>query len=145
MNRWHAVKIASRLGFMGEVEKRVLEGLRLKGLGHKQIFSLRLALEEAVANAIKHGNHMDPTKHVTVRYLLDGPRVHLEVSDDGEGFDFNSIPDPTEPDRIELPHGRGIMLMRAYMDKVEYNEQGNTVKMTLRLRPETSDTSRARK
>ena len=131
MKQWHTVRIASQLGFMGDVEQRILEGLRSKGLSNRQVFSVRLALEEAVANAIKHGNKMDPTKTVTIRYLIGNADVRIEVSDEGTGFDTARVPDPTQPDRLELPHGRGVMLMRAYMDKVEYNEKGNTVRMKL--------------
>ena len=95
-------------------------------------FAIKLALEEAVINAMKHGNHMDKTRNVTVSYSVDDKKVVISVEDEGDGFDLNAVPDPTLDQYIEASHGRGLMLMKAYMDSVSFNEFGNKVTMVKR-------------
>jgi len=95
-------------------------------------FAIRLALEEALANALRHGNGEDPEKSIIVRYDVDEDRVLIEVEDEGDGFDPDAVPDPTEDENIEIPAGRGIMLMRAYMTSVSFNTAGNRVVMQYR-------------
>ncbi len=90
-------------------------------------FAVKLALEEALMNAVKHGNIGDPAKCVTVRYAVTPKKVVLIVRDEGGGFIPDAIPDPTTPDRLPLPSGRGIMLMRAYMDEVVFRDHGREV------------------
>ena len=81
-------------------------------------------MEEAFTNAIKHGNRCDASKTVTVRYAVNMEMVAIIVRDEGNGFIPDDVPDPTSPDRLPVPSGRGIMLLRAYMDKVEYRDHG---------------------
>lgn len=95
-------------------------------------FALRLVIEEAVSNAFRHGNKMQSDKHVDVAWTVAPDKVTIAVEDQGEGFDPNEVPDPTDDDRLELPSGRGVMLIQAYMSEVEYNEKGNRVTMTYR-------------
>lgn len=90
-------------------------------------FAIKLALEEALVNAVKHGNTCDPTKKVTIRYAITADEAVIVVRDEGEGFEPDRIPDPTTPDRLPLPYGRGIMLMRSYMDNVEFRDEGREV------------------
>ncbi len=90
-------------------------------------FAIRLAMEEALYNAIKHGNRMDADKVVELDYDVDPSRTIITVTDEGEGFDPASVPDPTTDENLEKPAGRGIMLMRAYMDQVRFNPRGNQV------------------
>ena len=91
------------------------------------IFSIHLALEEALVNAIKHGNGLDLAKQVRVRCRMSDDLVQIEIADEGEGFDPTRVPDPTDEHHRECPNGRGVMLMRSFMDRVEYNERGNCV------------------
>ncbi len=106
------------------------------GYGEEDLFALRLALEEALANAIKHGNAGDNSKKVNIRYYVDKDRADIYISDEGIGFNPIDVPDPTTADKICIPNGRGILLMRAYMNIVEYSERGNTVHMVkLRSNP----------
>jgi serine/threonine-protein kinase RsbW len=100
-----------------------------KGFGDGDLFAVRLALEEALINAIKHGNGSDPDKFVTVATDVDGEAVVITVTDEGGGFDPDHLPDPTADENLEKPSGRGIMLMRVYMDEVSFNDQGNQVRM----------------
>ena len=91
----------------------------------RDLFSVRLALEEALANAIKHGNQMDPNKSVHISCHIDEHRIRLVVEDEGQGFQLNDVPDPTTEENLDKPSGRGIMLIRSFMSLVEYNETGN--------------------
>jgi serine/threonine-protein kinase RsbW len=95
----------------------------------RDVFGVRLAMEEALINAIKHGNRLDQKKHVHVVCKLSPARIWIEIRDEGGGFDESSVPDPTAPEYVERDSGRGIMLMRNFMSRVEYNDAGNSVVM----------------
>ena len=102
------------------------------GYGEACAFAVRLALEEALVNGFRHGNKGDASKCVTVRCRVDAGLMQLEVEDEGEGFNPETVPDPTAEENIEIPSGRGIMLMRAYMTSVEYVPPGNCLRITYR-------------
>lgn len=108
----------------------VLIAVSESGFDEASTFAVRLALEEAVANAFRHGNAEDPTKTVTVEYRVDEQTIWLSIEDQGSGFDPEAVPDPTEDANLEIPSGRGIMLMRAYMTEVEIMSPGNRIEMT---------------
>jgi len=91
------------------------------------VFGIKLALEEALTNAVRHGNGCDPSKKVTVRYAVNGTKAVIAVRDEGPGFNPDELPDPTCPERLSMPCGRGVMLIRAYMDEVEYREGGREI------------------
>lgn len=95
-------------------------------------FNLRVALSEALANAIIYGNRLDPAKSVDVRVIVSDHGLTLHVSDQGDGFDPDGIPDPTLPDRRELEDGRGLFLIRQLVDEVRFNDRGNAICMVLR-------------
>ncbi len=97
-------------------------------------FAIKLALEEALVNAIKHGNQSDPAAQITVEYDVNADRTIIQVTDQGCGFKPESLPDPRTQEHLENPFGRGVMLMRAYMDEVNYNPCGNSVRMLKRNR-----------
>ena len=99
-------------------------------VSEQEVFSVRLALEEALVNAIKHGNQMDRSKKVRVSYRSLPDRLEIHITDDGTGFDPEDVPDPTAVENLERPCGRGLMLMRHYMTEVSYNTRGNSVRMT---------------
>tara|TARA_R110002096_G_scaffold134956_5_gene286335 strand:+ start:10498 stop:10956 length:459 start_codon:yes stop_codon:yes gene_type:complete len=109
------------------VQARIVEALEVREYPEKDVFSVRLALEEALVNAIKHGNRMSPDKSVEINCWISDERVRVEIQDEGEGFDRSHVPDPTLLENLERPCGRGIMLMGAFMNLIEYNEQGNKV------------------
>ena len=96
--------------------------------------AIEMALTEALANAVIHGNHESPDKTVVVicRCAMNG-EVSITVRDEGEGFNSQSLQDPTDPKRLLLNHGRGIYLMHALMDEVCFEEGGRVVRMRKRL------------
>ncbi len=97
--------------------------------------NILIALTEAVNNAIHHGNGLDPAKKVQLGYGVEGDMVTFVVNDEGPGFDHGNLPDPTDPENIEKPHGRGVFLMRALSDGVEFSDNGATVAITFSLKP----------
>jgi len=111
------------------VESAVIARLQQLNYGERAIFAVRLALEEAVVNAIKHGNKMDKAKKVTVTFSVDSRECRITITDEGAGFDPDAVPDPTMEENLEVPHGRGLVLIRAYMDDVTFTEKGNGVTM----------------
>ena len=99
---------------------------------HTIRFNLRVALAEAVANAILYGNCEDPDKGVGIRVMFGRNAVEMEVTDEGCGFDFRHVPDPTLPGNRRRPYGRGLFLIRQLVDEVRFNEAGNSICMVLR-------------
>jgi serine/threonine-protein kinase RsbW len=91
------------------------------------VFAVKLALEEALTNAVKHGNRNDPDKTITVRYAITREKAVVVVRDEGAGFLPETVPDCTSAERLPMPNGRGILLMRTYMDKVCYRDRGREV------------------
>ena len=125
----HQIEIGSDLQSARGVEDEILREAERMGFSPECAFAIRLALEEAVVNAHKHGNRCDTTKRIIVSYAVMPTKIVVRVRDEGPGFDPRLVPDPTAPDRISLPNGRGLMLMKAYLDDVRYNEQGNEVQL----------------
>jgi len=95
----------------------------------REIFGIKLALEEALINAIKHGNGMDPSKRVHIRYQVDPQRFDIAIADEGRGFEPLNVPDPRADENLERPNGRGLLLMRHYMTEVVYHPPGNRLTM----------------
>lgn len=109
--------------------EELLEQLQVHAWDEQEIFGVRLAMDEALVNAIRHGNGRDQNKQVRVACRISRERVQVEITDEGPGFDPHQVPDCTHPDNLERPCGRGIMLMRCFMSRVEYNSTGNKVVM----------------
>ena len=98
--------------------------------------NFRVGLTEALSNAMLYGNGSDPQKRVRVEVDIKVEEVAVRVTDQGSGFDPTTVPDPTLPDNISKTGGRGIFLMRALMDEVRFNDQGNSVTLVLRFEGE---------
>lgn len=122
-------KIPSDTGLARELLDELLQKLSENGWGEEHTFGIHLAVEEALMNAIKHGNQRDPKKSIAIEYGLNASMLKIAVEDEGEGFDPSDVPDPTLDENLELPSGRGLMLMKTFMTNVEYNEKGNRVAM----------------
>jgi serine/threonine-protein kinase RsbW len=97
------------------------------GWEQSDIFGVHLAAEEAIVNAILHGNQLDPDKAVQVACEVSSRHVQIRVTDEGPGFKPDTVPDCTRDDRLDMPGGRGLLLMRSFMTTIEYNERGNSV------------------
>ena len=96
-------------------------------LPEDMLFDIKLAVQEAVVNAVEHGNRCDPDRMIYVTCEADDERLVLCIRDEGDGFDPCDIPDPTLPENILKEHGRGIFLMRSLCDEVRYSPKGNEV------------------
>src|SRR5262245_48613969 len=116
------------------VQDEVEQCLQATACHDHDLFCIRLALEEALLNAIRHGNQGDRTKMVQIAFRLLSDRFEVCITDEGAGFDPDDVPDPTAPENLERPSGRGVLLMRRYMTEVSFNERGNAVTMCKRLR-----------
>ncbi|GIW94712.1 MAG: hypothetical protein KatS3mg110_2753 [Pirellulaceae bacterium] len=111
------------------VVEEILQQVKKCGWGEHELFGIHLALEEAITNAMKHGNRWDPAKRVTVRWQASTERFSIEITDEGNGFDPDAVPDPTLDENLEQTSGRGLVLMRNFMNEVRYNARGNSVLM----------------
>ena len=99
--------------------------------GPRLTFNFRVGVTEALANAMLYGNRGDARVPVRVELSLESTRVVVCVRDQGNGFDPNSVPDPTLECNLERPGGRGVFLLRKLMDEVRYNDRGNEVQLVL--------------
>ena len=97
----------------------------------REVFSIKLALEEALVNAIKHGNQMDKSKKVSISYSVRPDRFDIAIVDEGKGFDPDDVPDPMAVENLERPCGRGLLLMRHYMTEVSFHPPGNRLTMSM--------------
>lgn len=122
-------KIASDLREACTPKDTILDRLTQWGFSAEATFAVKLALEEALTNAVKHGNRSDPAKRITVRFAVNSEKAVIIIRDEGGGFLPEKVPDCTSPDRLPVPNGRGIMLIRAYMNEVCYRDRGREVYM----------------
>lgn len=113
------------------VEQQILSFARSLGYCDDDCFCLRLAMDEAMVNAIIHGNNYDREKTVTVRADCSHHSIAVTVLDEGDGYDINSLNDPTTQENIHATHGRGVFLIRQFMSEVTFNEKGNQITFTL--------------
>jgi serine/threonine-protein kinase RsbW len=112
-----------------DVQRQILEKIELSGFNGSNFFAVNLALEEALVNAIKHGNRLDPSKKVRVRAKVSAKKVEIMIEDEGPGFNRDSVPDPTIAENIEKCSGRGILLIEAYMTSVTWDRGGRRLRM----------------
>jgi len=131
----HHVVIPSDPAEARRVQEHIEQLLQASPCLPRDLFSIKLALEEALVNAIKHGNQYDRNKKVEIAYQVTSERFTIRITDEGDGFDPADVPDPTAVENLERPCGRGLMLMRHYMSEIDYNELGNSVVMSKSFRP----------
>jgi len=122
-----SIVLPSERGSSRLVTDDLLEQMGLFGWSQEQIFAVHLAAEEALVNAAVHGNRLDLSKRVHVDCYVSAQLIRLTVTDEGPGFKPEAVPDCTLADRLECASGRGVMLMRSFMNRVEYNAKGNSV------------------
>jgi len=135
-SRVHLV-VGSRYENIDLVQVVVEESLKQLDLDEDTSHWVGMAVREAVANAIKHGNLEDPDKKVEIDFGLEGDEVIIEVQDEGKGFDLAELSDPRAEENLLRPHGRGVFYMKSFMDEVDYTflPAGGTI-VTLRKRLE---------
>ncbi|MCK5225234.1 MAG: ATP-binding protein [Planctomycetes bacterium] len=121
--------IASVPSAVSDVCGPVLAELEANNFSQEDSFAVHLAIEEAFLNAVRHGNKMDPAKKIKIDYLIDADKVEISMTDDGSGFNPKAVPDPRCGENLYKAGGRGLFLIESYMDVVEFNEHGNTVRM----------------
>ena len=124
--------ITSTFDAARKAEECLLAEVVRREYSEEAAFAIKLALEEGLINAIKHGNGMDPRKTIQLDFDVDDERACFTITDQGHGFDPAAVPDPTADENLEKPCGRGIMLMNAYMDEVTFNRRGNQVHLVKR-------------
>lgn len=112
-----------------EVQRQIREEIERAGFDPDSQFAIKLALEEALINAIKHGNKFAADKHVLVEWTITPQQAEIIIEDEGVGFDRAKVPDPTRDCNLEKLTGRGILLMETYMDEVEYTKGGRRVRL----------------
>jgi serine/threonine-protein kinase RsbW len=124
--------MASRRSAVAATVERILRAVEPAGLSQEQRENLAVALAESLSNAAVHG-HRDKPRSLVLVTVETGPDGHVvvDVKDSGPGFDVASLVDPTDPNRLLEPGGRGVFLMRRLVDRLEYNGQGNHVRLIL--------------
>ena len=125
--------IASKLELGREFVITACETLQGLDWPEREIFGIRLALEEAVVNAMKHGNGLDESKLTKIQCKISADRFWIQIDDEGSGFNPDQVPDCTADENLDKTSGRGLLLMRHYMNFVEFNDAGNRVVMERNL------------
>lgn len=122
----------------------IIEEAKISDFGRDDVFGIHLAIEEAMINAAKHGNKEDPQKQISVDYSITPDKFDISITDEGCGFKPEAVPDPRCGENLFKVTGRGMLLMKTYMDSVEYNAAGNCVHM-IKYREKSKMTSPNRK
>lgn len=123
-------KFDSTIDSLARVEQ-IIESLKEEHNIPEEIYgNILVSISEGMNNAIKHGNKMDISKHVDFSFETAEKHFQFTIIDQGSGFDFNNVPDPTHPDNLEKVDGRGIFIMESLADKVEYEQAGSKVILT---------------
>lgn len=129
-----SISIPSNIKNIRSVSSKIVELLIERKVNKSIIFDIRLSVEEAILNAIEHGNKNNEDLNINISFSIDGTKAEIAVEDQGAGFDHISLPDPTTDENILRSHGRGIYLIHKLMDKVQYNDKGNRVRLIKYLR-----------
>ncbi len=127
-------KIASKIENLRKVEKLV-DDLSSEYMINSDIYgNILIAALEATNNAILHGNKLDENKDVRINIAKEGNLIKIKIEDQGDGFDYNNVPDPTAPENIENVNGRGIFLMEKLSDKLIFSKNGSIVELEFNLK-----------
>jgi|TARA_B110000211_G_scaffold231356_1_gene292800 serine/threonine-protein kinase RsbW len=124
MNANQSIRFASALEGITHTERMIESVCAEFSVGEEHYGEILISLTEAVNNAVVHGNKLDSNKMVSVDFTVDGDDMVFRVTDEGPGFDFENIPDPTSPENLEKPNGRGVFLMRSLADVCDFEELG---------------------
>jgi serine/threonine-protein kinase RsbW len=130
------IKVPSDTRHLRKVSIEIEKSLASYKLDEASLFDIRLCVEEAVRNAMVHGNRSDKDLHVEVSCWVKNGKLNIVVEDKGPGFDHTNVPDPTNNENLLKTSGRGVCLIRRLMDRAEYNGSGNKLTMVKTLKPE---------
>ena len=119
------INISSRFENIDLIDLVTEALLRHVGMDEESIERMGLAVREAVANGVQHGNKEQPEKRVAVSFVVSTEEVSIQIRDQGEGFDVDALPDPLDPENLFKPRGRGILLMSTFMDEVNFEFKGD--------------------
>jgi serine/threonine-protein kinase RsbW len=132
------IETMHKLEFTSEPEniaiiERLIDEIREETTFQEECYGdVLIAMTEAVNNAIVHGNKLDPDKKVVVEYEIQPSDLYFKIVDSGAGFDYENVPDPTSPENLEKPNGRGVFLMRQLADVCEFDDDGRIVELTFK-------------
>ena len=121
--------LPTELAEVRRVQSDLKDALQANGFSDRDMFHIELAMEEALVNAMKHGNQLDADRRVFLRYKIIGEAFDVRIEDEGTGFAPDSVPDPTAPENLERACGRGLYMMRSFMTDVQYHGRGNVLTM----------------
>lgn len=127
------LKMASKTENLILVEKLVEDVCDVFNIPEDNFGNILVAVTEAVNNAIQHGNKNNPDKKIEILFRSKTNQLCFIVKDEGDGFDFTNLPDPTNPENISKENGRGVFLMRKLADKVEFSDNGKTVSLIFNI------------
>jgi serine/threonine-protein kinase RsbW len=136
LGQLHRFTIPSDYDHGYTIQRRILEDVQRAGFTANSTFALKLALDEALVNAIKHGNRLDASKNVHIEYKVSAGRVEVSIEDEGPGFDRKRVPDPTAHENLCKASGRGILLIESYMNSARWDRGGRRVRMVRLNEPE---------
>lgn len=122
-------KISSDPDNCAKIIGLLLEQLEKFEWSNRDVFAIHMAMEESILNAIRHGNQCSPDKTVHIRIEINDQKFYSQITDQGDGFDLEKVPDPTLEENLDKTSGRGVMLIKTFMDQVVYNEVGNSVEL----------------
>ena len=123
------MQIVSQPESINLVEK-LIDEIKTDNNIHEECYgNMLVAVTEAVNNAIQHGNKYDPEKMVHISYEIEPDQVSFTITDEGNGFDYMNLPDPTDPENLEKPTGRGVFLMKHLADQIIFSENGRVVEL----------------
>jgi len=130
-NQMKLVKeLPTRLEIIPETIDELFRGVDKSLFSENDSFHIKLCLEEALVNAMKHGNKLDPNLNVELTVETEPKALTITIVNQGEGFDHKSIDDPTKEHNLRKPSGRGVFIIKTHMDQVEFFDQGRGIKMT---------------
>jgi len=129
------IQFPSKIENISIIERLVDELTQQYQINSEIYGNMLVSMVEAVNNAIIHGNKLDETKTVTVEYELENNVFSFSIKDEGNGFDYKNLPDPTSPENIEKPHGRGIFLISHLVDELHFEDNGSKLCVKINIKP----------
>jgi serine/threonine-protein kinase RsbW len=118
---------------MDKVTATILKSMDSQGYADDTIRKMKITLTELLVNALDHGNNKEPTRKVTVGHVVDNHQAKIAIMDEGGGFSPDTVPDPTLPENLIKDSGRGLFIVRCYVDDISFNEKGNRVTIVKRF------------